>query len=74
MNSERVSNNIREIDRTTKEMSTGLFDVSKNIHLINEGTDAVMQNADSIKALSEDLLKISNVLDESVSVYKTSQK
>jgi len=73
MNSERVSNTIKEIDCTAKEMASGLVDISRNIHLINEGTGAVQQNADSSKLSSEHLLKTAGDMEGFISKFKVSK-
>ncbi|MDR0249682.1 MAG: methyl-accepting chemotaxis protein [Oscillospiraceae bacterium] len=71
MNSERASNNISEIDSATKEMNLGLADISKNIQLIDEETSEILQSADITKQTSEELLKITDVMQNIVDQYKS---
>ena len=73
MNSERASNNIIEINRTAKEITAGVIDISKNIQLINKETGIFQENADSTKQSSEALFKIASDMEEFISKFKISQ-
>ena len=72
MNSERASNNMNEINNTAREMTSGLVDISKNIHLLNDEAGEVNERASYTKEASESILKIAGEMEESVSRFITS--
>ncbi|MCL2440568.1 MAG: methyl-accepting chemotaxis protein [Treponema sp.] len=72
MNSERASNNMSEINRATREMASGLIDISKTVQHISEETNVSQQNTISIRNSSEELLKMANELETLVSNFITS--
>ncbi len=70
MNSERVSKNIKEIDRAAKEMSAGLVDISKNIQLIHSETISVQESAIHTSEASQELFNTANGMETFVSRFK----
>jgi methyl-accepting chemotaxis protein len=70
MNSERVSNNLHELDKATKEMAAGLAEVSRNIQLIHTEAGSVQQNAIETNQASEEMLDTANEMEKFVARFK----